>query len=156
PANFGSRLLPPANVLEYFLLKYTRNLSKYYSLDAMGRIDSDELIHGNHTSTLLMLLMIGQGASMSRISLFDITQQDIELCADQTVLQCALLFTMLGAWSGDKWHMDIAMGQRGMYLTMLKHAGMLEPQDVSVQRLSGSSNVDVQWRAWVEAEARSR
>ncbi|KFX92688.1 hypothetical protein V490_05239 [Pseudogymnoascus sp. VKM F-3557] len=171
-ANFGSRLLPPANVLEYFLLKYTRNLSKYYSLDAMGRIDSNELIHGNHTSTLLMLLMIGQGASMSRsaearclsaglteicrISLFDITQQDIELCADQTVLQCALLFTMLGAWSGDKWHMDIAMGQRGMYLTMLKHAGMLEPQDVSVQSLSGSPIVDVQWRAWVEAEARSR
>ncbi|KFZ12479.1 hypothetical protein V501_04217 [Pseudogymnoascus sp. VKM F-4519 (FW-2642)] len=172
PANFSSRLLPPTNMLEYFLLKYTLNLSKYYSLDARGRIDPNELIHGNHTSTLLILLMIGQGASMSRstearclsaglteicrILLFDIIEQDIELSADLTVLRCALLFTMLGSWSGDKWHMDIAMGQRGMYLTMLKRAGMLDPQDISVPRLGGSSNVDAQWRAWVEAETRSR
>lgn len=172
PANFSFPLLPPVNVLEYFLRKYTRNLSKYYSLDAGGRIDPNKLIHGNHTSSLLILLMIAQGASMSRstearclsagvteicrISLFDIIEQDIELCADPTVLRCALLFTMLGAWSGDKWHMDIVMGQRGMYLTMLKHAGMLEPQDMSVPRLSGSSNVDVQWRAWVVAETQSR
>lgn len=172
PANFSSLLLPPINVLEYFLRKYTRNLSKYYSLDAGGRIDPDKLIYGNHTSTLLILLMIAQGASMSRstearclstglteicrISLFDIIEQDIELCADPTVLRCALLFTMLGAWSGDKWHMDIVMGQRGMYLTMLNHAGMLEPEDMSVPRLSGSSDVNVQWRAWVVAETQSR
>ena len=171
-ANFSSLLLPPTNVLEYFLRKYTRNLSQYYSLDAGGRIDPNELTHGNHTSTLLILLMIAQGASMSRsaearclsaglteicrISLFDIIEQNIELCADPAVLRCALLFTMLGAWSGDKWHMDIVMGQRGMYLTMMKHAGMLEPQDISVPRLSGSSNVEVQWRAWVVAETRSR
>ncbi|KFY13633.1 hypothetical protein V492_03134 [Pseudogymnoascus sp. VKM F-4246] len=172
PANFSSLLLPPINVLEHFLQKYTRNLSKYYSLDAGGRIDPNKLIHGNHTSTLLVLLMISQGASMSRsaearclsaglreicrISLSDIIEQDIELCADPTVLRCALLFTMLGAWSGNKWHMDIVMGQRGMYLTMLKHAGMLEPPDISVPRLSMSSNVDVQWRAWVAAETQSR
>lgn len=171
-ANFSSLLLPPTNVLEYFLRKYTRNLSKYYSLDAGGRIDPNELTYGNHTSTLLILLMIAQGASMSRstearclsaglteicrISLFDIIEQNIELCADPAVLRCALLFTMLGAWIGDKWHMDIVMGQRGMYLTMMKYAGMLEPQDMSVPRLSGSSNVEVQWRAWVGAETRSR
>ncbi|KFY76372.1 hypothetical protein V498_09604 [Pseudogymnoascus sp. VKM F-4517 (FW-2822)] len=171
-ANFSSLLLPPINVLEYFLQKYTCNLSKYYLLDAGGRIDPNKLIHDNHTFTLLILLMIAQGASMSRstearslsagvaeicrISLSDIIEQDIELCADPTVLRCALLLTMVGAWSGDKWHMDIVMGQRGMYLTMLKHAGKLEPQDMSVPRLSGSSNVDVQWRAWVLAETQSR
>lgn len=172
PTNFRSLIFPPTNVLEDFIRQYTRHLSKYYLLDAGGKVEPNELIHGNHASALLILLMISQGASMSsstearclsvglteicNISLSDITEQDIEHCADPTVLRCALLFAMLGAWSGHKWHMDTVMGRHGMYLTMLKHAGMLEPQDISVPRLSGSANVEVQWRAWVVAETRSR
>jgi hypothetical protein len=88
----------------------------------------------NQASTLLVLLMIAQGATATptaearcltaglietcRISLFDIIERDVELSADPVVLRCALLFTILGAWSGDKWHSDIVMGQRCMYLSV--------------------------------------
>ncbi len=90
------------------------------------------MINSNQAATLLVLLMIAQGASVvpreeartlstglietCRISLFDIIEKNVEMCADPTVHRCSLLFTLLGAWSGDKWLMDIAMGQRGMYL----------------------------------------
>lgn len=127
-------LLPPSKILEYFLRSYVRNLSFFYSLVATNCVDPNEMIQRNSTSTLLVLLMIAQGASAiptaearalsaglietCRISLFDIIEKDIEMCADPIALRCALLFTLLGAWSGDKWLMDIAMGQRGMYLSV--------------------------------------
>ena len=135
--DFNFIVLPPANILEYFLRSYVRSLSVYYSLVATGCADPNEMIQNtqaSQASTLLVLLMIAQGAAAvpmpdarylsagltetCRISLFDIIEKDIELSADPVALRCALLFTVLGAWSGDKWLMDIAMGQRGMYLNV--------------------------------------
>lgn len=134
PTTFNYLVLPPSNVLESFLKSYVRSLSCYYTLIAGGTVDPNELMRNTQASTLLVLLMIAQGATAiptaearyliagltetCRISLFDIIEKDVELSADPTVLRCALLFTILGAWSGDKWHMDIAMGQRGMYLAV--------------------------------------
>lgn len=127
-------VLPPSKILEYFLRSYVRNLSFFYSLVSTGCVDPNEMLQNNQAAALLVLLMIAQGASAvptvearalsaglietCRISLFDIIEKDIEMCADPTALRCALLFTLLGAWSGDKWLMDIAMGQRGMYLSV--------------------------------------
>lgn len=134
PTTFNYLALPPSNVLESFLKSYVRSLSFYYTLIAGGTVDPNELMRNTQASTLLVLLMIAQGATAiptaearyliagltetCRISLFDIIEKDVELSADPTVLRCALLFTILGVWSGDKWHMDIAMGQRGMYLAV--------------------------------------
>jgi hypothetical protein len=132
--SFNFLVLPPSDILEYFLRSYVRSLASYYTLIAGGTVDPNELMRNNQASTLLVLLMIAQGATAiptvgarsltagltetCRISLFDIIEKDPELSADPTVLRCALLFTILGAWSGDKWHMDMAMGQRGMYLAV--------------------------------------
>ncbi len=134
PSLLSFLVLPPSRVLEYFLRSYVRNLSFFYSLVSTGCMDPNEMIQNNQASTLLVLLMIAQGASAvpaaearalsaglietCRISLFDIIEKDVEMCADPIALRCALLFTLLGAWSGDKWLMDIAMGQRGMYLSV--------------------------------------
>jgi hypothetical protein len=136
PGDFNFIVLPPSNILEYFLRSYVRSLSDYYSLVVGGCVDPNELLHNNQNqaSTLLVLLMIAQGAAAvptaearylsagltetCRISLFDIIEKDVELSADPTALRCALLFTMLGLWSGDKWMMDISFGQRGMYLSV--------------------------------------
>jgi hypothetical protein len=110
------------------------SLAPYYLLINGGVLDPNELMLNNQASTLLLLLMIANGATSlpttearcltagltetCRISLVDIIEKDVELSADPVVLRCALLFTMLGVWGGDAWHMNIAMGQRGMYLAV--------------------------------------
>jgi hypothetical protein len=134
PGDFNFIVLPPSKILEYFLRSYVRSLSVYYPLVTAGCVDPNEMLQNNQASTLLVLLMIAQGAATMplaearylsagltetcRISLFDIVEKDVELSADPTALRCALLFIVLGAWSGDKWLMDIAMGQRGMYMSV--------------------------------------
>ncbi|ROW00814.1 hypothetical protein VMCG_06453 [Cytospora schulzeri] len=165
-------MLPPSNVLEYFLKSFVRSLLGYYPMITAMSLDPNEMLQGNQASTLLVLLMIARGAAAvpmaearylsagltetCRISLFDIIEKDVELSADPIALRCALLFTLLGAWSGDKWHMDIAMGQRGMYLAMLKHAGMLEPQPSMIPTFNDSTSAELQWRAWMHREAQNR
>jgi hypothetical protein len=107
-------VLPPSKTLEYFLQNYVHSLTSYYSLINGGTIDPNEMMLNNQASTLLVLLMIAQGATAipsiearqltagltetCRISLFDIIEKDVELSADPVVLRCALLFTMLAAW----------------------------------------------------------
>ena len=134
PGDFNFIVLPPSKILEYFLRSYVRSLSVYYPLVTAGCVDPNEMLQNNQASTLLVLLMIAQGAAAMpmaearylsagltetcRISLFDIVEKDVELSADPIALRCALLFIVLGAWSGDKWLMDIAMGQRGMYMSV--------------------------------------
>ncbi|KAG0648690.1 Conidial pigment biosynthesis cluster H [Hyphodiscus hymeniophilus] len=127
--------LPPSNVMENLLGSSVRSLSPYYTLFHGVTLDPNELMLDNDTSTLLFLLMMAQGASSipktearnlaagltetCRISLFDVIEKNVELSADPIVLKSALLFTILGAWGGDAWHINIAMGQRGMYLAEL-------------------------------------
>ncbi|KAK0670529.1 hypothetical protein QBC41DRAFT_72732 [Cercophora samala] len=171
-SNFNYIVLPPSKILEYFLSSYVRSLSVYYPL-VNGGVDPNEmLLQDNLASTLLVLLMIAQGAAAMpmaearylsagltetcRISLFDIVEKDVELSADPITLRCALLFLVLGAWSGDKWLMDIAMGQRGMYISMLKHAGMMESQPAMIPVFNESSVVDLEWHNWKERERRNR
>ncbi|KAK2624558.1 hypothetical protein QTJ16_005751 [Diplocarpon rosae] len=171
-ANFNFLVLPPSKVLEYFLRSYVRALAPYYTLINGGALDPNELMLNNQASTLLLLLMIASGATAvetsearcltagltetCRISLFNIIEKDVELSADPVVLRCALLFTILGAWSGDAWHMKMAMGQRGMYLSMLKHAGMLEPLVPGTISSADALNIELQWRAWQQQESKNR
>ncbi|KAM0279233.1 hypothetical protein ACHAQH_004690 [Verticillium albo-atrum] len=172
PNDFSFIVLPPPKILEYFLRSYVRSLSYYYPLVVAGCVDPNEMLINNQASTLLVLLMIAQGASAvpmaearylaaglietCRISLFDIIEKDVELSADLVALRCALLFTTLGAWSGDKWLMDIAMGQRGMYLSMLRHAGMFEAQPSMVPTLNNTASSELQWRTWLHRELQNR
>ncbi|OWP00293.1 hypothetical protein B2J93_3704 [Marssonina coronariae] len=169
--NFNFLVLPPSTVLECFLRSYVRSLAPYYTLINGGALDPNELVLNNQASTLLLLLMIASGATAvatsearcltagltetCRISLFNIIEKDVELSADPVVLRCALLLTILGAWSGDAWHMKMAMGQRGMYLSMLKHAGMLEPL-VPATISADAPNIELQWRAWQQQESKNR
>lgn len=169
---FTFLVLPPSEILDYFLQSYVRNLSFFYSLVSANRVNPNEMINNNQASTLLVLLMIAQGASVvpreearslsiglietCRISLFDIIEKNIEMCADSTVHRCSLLFTLLGAWSGDKWLMDIAMGQRGMYLEMLKHAGMFGTQPPTISQVEDQISIDAAWRLWLDRETKNR
>ncbi|GAB7361202.1 hypothetical protein MBLNU230_g1265t1 [Neophaeotheca triangularis] len=168
-------LLPPGRVLEYFLRSYSNCFERYYPLTSRGILDANELMHcyNDRAASLLVLSMIAQGAAnipsaearsltgglteACRISLFDLIEKNIGLAGDPVVLHSALLFTVQAAWSGDKWQMDIAMGQRGMYFAMLRHSGILEnrpqPQRSEQQQ---RSNPDSIWNEWIQHESRSR
>ena len=88
--------------------------------------------------------------------LFDLIEKNIIMAGDPIVLRAALLFTVQAAWSGDKWQMDIAMGQRGMYFSMLRHSGILEARQMSTPQNGGGVSTEVLWREWLQQEARSR
>ncbi|OAK99817.1 transcription factor Bmr1 [Phaeosphaeriaceae sp. SRC1lsM3a] len=167
-------LLPPARVLEHFLRSYANSFERYYPTSARGVLDTNELMqnYNDKASSLLILMMIAQGAmnipsvearwltggftEACRISLFDLIEKNIIMAGDPIVLRAALLFTVQAAWSGDKWQMDIAMGQRGMYFAMLRHSGILETRSVSTPHVNGNTTTDMLWRDWLQQESRSR
>lgn len=167
-------LLPPTRVLEYFLRSYANCFERYYSLTSRGILDANELMHcyNDRASSLLILMMIAQGAmniptvearwltggliEACRISLFDLIERNIIMSADPIVLHAALLFTEQAGWSGDKWQMDIAMGQRGMYSYMLRHSGVLDAASPSQGAVDLQASPDQLWSQWIQQESRSR
>jgi hypothetical protein len=168
-------LLPPARVLEHFLTSYANSFERYYPTCARGILDTNELMqnYNDKASSLLILMMIAQGAmnipsvearwltggftEACRISLFDLIEKNIIMASDPIVLRAALLFTVQAAWSGDKWQMDIAMGQRGMYFAMLRHSGILETRPLkSTPHINGNTTTDMLWRDWLQQESQSR
>jgi len=168
-------LLPPSRVLEYFLRAYGNSFERFFPMTSRGLLDANEqLLHAynDKASSLLVLMMIAQGAmsipSMDarwlngglteacRISLFDLIEKNISMASDRTVLHAALLFITSAAWSGDKWQMDIAMGQRGMYFAMLRHSGVLEPTQTMIPPAHSRAIPDALWSDWLQHERQSR
>jgi len=176
PGSTGSNfvLLPPARVLECFLRSYANSFERFFPMTSRGTVDANELMrsYNDKASSLLVLMMIAQGAMVMpsvearsltgglteacRISLFDVIEKNIIMASDPIVLRSALLFTVQAAWSGDKWQMDIAMGQRGMYFAMLRHSGIMEPQSTPPPSLTHRATPDTLWNDWVIQEGRSR
>ncbi|KAK5078925.1 hypothetical protein LTR64_002655 [Lithohypha guttulata] len=91
-----------------------------------------------------------------RVSLFDTVEKDVAQAREVLVLRSALLLICLAAWSGDKWHMDMAMGQRGLYLAMLAHAGMLDVSESSIDVNECKLDPEIAWGDWKEHEGRHR
>lgn len=132
----GFLILPPSATMEHFLREYMHIFEPFYLLVPGGVLDANMLLNGSNdtSSTLLILLMIGQGAisdptnearrlsggltEVCRISLFDTVEKDISVCHQPLLLHCALVFVIQAAWSGDKWLMDIGLGQRGIYIAV--------------------------------------
>ena len=120
-------MLPPPEVMQYFLRSYAVRYEPYYSSVPGGRLDPNALMHSSNSkaASLLILLMTASGASATatpearyiasgfteacRLSLFDIIEKDVMQSRDVLVLRAALLFICLAAWSGDKWHMDVSL-----------------------------------------------
>lgn len=168
-------ILPPARVLEFFLQSYVNGFERFYPMTSKGSLNPNELLHlqgyNDKVSSLLLLLMIAQGAMITpsvdarwltaglteacRISLFDIIEKNVMLSGDFQCLHSALLVIVQGAWSGDKWQMDKAMGQRNMYLSMLRHSSHMNPRRQSAN-IGRRFDVDVLWNQWVKDESSSR
>jgi hypothetical protein len=127
--------LPPAATLAHFLQEYMRHFEPFYPLLPSGMLDPNALMNQNSkAATLLILLMISQGAmsdptsegrrlsggltEVCRISLYDMIERDVPTCHNHLLVHSAFLFIIQAAWSGDKWLMDIGLGQRGIYLSV--------------------------------------
>ncbi len=130
--------LPSAEAITRFLENHITHHKPYYPCATdLTYSEVPVLQSGIHASGLLTLLTIAQGAAFiptpearylasglieaCRLFLFESIEKDILLSREPIVLQSALFFTTAAAWSGDNWHMDIAMGQRGMYLSVSLH-----------------------------------
>ena len=183
PASHGSSrdrkattfvLLPPPSVLECLLCHYAISTETHYPLTSRGSLDANELMNrqDDRASSLLVLMMVARGAmsitsveggmlangltEVCRISIFDLIEKDVTMCGNPTVLRAALLFTVQAAWSGDKWQMDIAMGQRGMYFAMLRHTGALESRPALTAEAVQHHSTEQLWHKWSLDESRSR
>lgn len=128
--------LPRIGTIDHCLQEYMLNFEPFYPLVPEGLLDANALILGpsSAASSLLILLMIGQGATSNstgdarrlsggltevcRISLFDAMEKNVSLSHHQLLVHCAIIFVVQAAWSGDKWLMDIGLGQRGIYVAV--------------------------------------
>jgi len=128
--------LPRIGTIDHCLQEYMLNFEPFYPLVPEGLLDANALILGpsSAASSLLILLMIGQGATSNstgdarrlsggltevcRISLFDAMEKNVSLSHHQLLVHCATIFVVQAAWSGDKWLMDIGLGQRGIYVAV--------------------------------------
>jgi hypothetical protein len=166
-------LLPSIRVLTYFLRSYANTSERYFPMTSRGTLNLNELLMdpqvSDRASSLLTLMMIAAGSlyvpsidarwlnggltEACRISLFNSVETNISMASDHTLLHSALLFVSTAAWSGDKWHMNIAMGQRGMYTAMLRHSGALEVQP---SMPSPQFSPQELWREWLHNESKSR
>jgi hypothetical protein len=185
----NSSKLPRSGVLSCFIESYVNHHKSYYACAADLTHPNSPILQSNvQASSLLMLLTIAQGAAFvalpaarylasglieaCRLFLFESIEKDILLSRDPTVLHAALLFTTAAAWSGDNWHMDIAMGQRGMYLSvnchslpldtplterkMITHARMFNAHEQRPSPDETHNDPERIWEEWKELEERRR
>ncbi|KAI8964132.1 hypothetical protein F5Y11DRAFT_118885 [Daldinia sp. FL1419] len=161
-------ILPPSATMEHFLREYMRIFEPFYLLVPGGVLDANSLLNGSNdtSSTLLILLMIGQGAisdptnearrlsggltEVCRISLFDTVEKDVSVCHQPLLLHCAIVFITQAAWSGDKWLMDIGLGQRGIYIAIVRNSRLFDAQVSHTESLE--LNDDSRHVAWLERE----
>ena len=173
-------MLPSVVDLSHLLACYANVTERYYPLTPGPILDPNALMsqEDDKPSSLLLLLMVSQGALLSkavdgrwiagglvelcRLSLFDVIEKSIHMAGNVTCLHAAMLCIMQAAWSGDRWLMDIAMGQRSLYLSMLQHHGFpldyVEQQSGSPEesRRVASLSIEEHWNEWRSREQRSR
>lgn len=120
-------ILPLPHVLESLLRACLSCYEPYYPFLSAASLKTNKLMEGGNNaviSSLKLLFMLAAGAMTSgagdtyqiahglieigRISLSYLLEEDIKLVSNPELLQCALLFIIVAAWSGDKWQMDVS------------------------------------------------
>ncbi|KAI9710331.1 MAG: hypothetical protein M1820_002826 [Bogoriella megaspora] len=167
-------VLPPPHVLRYFLRAFVCVSEPFYSTIPAGVLSPESILNeGTVHSQLLVLLMLAQGAmtnpsvearllssgltEICRIALNQVMEREVFIIRVDTGFLCnALHYLNLASWGGDKSHMDVAIGQRGIYMSMLQMSGILEPREDVVAKSGGAWDVEKLWRAWKEEEIRRR
>ncbi|KAF2196677.1 hypothetical protein GQ43DRAFT_435804 [Delitschia confertaspora ATCC 74209] len=162
---------PCTTALESLFRLYGAHFEVYYPSFAARKLDLTELLQTD-VSKLFLVLIIAAGASSTptmeaalltngltescRILLNDLTDNDLSLWKDPTVLRTALLSINLAAWSGEKWHIDVAKTQLDLYLTMLRRSGLLEYRGNYLPEFDGLVGTEISWKKWKQHEGLNR
>ncbi|KAI9662808.1 MAG: hypothetical protein M1821_007854 [Bathelium mastoideum] len=167
-------VLPPPHVLRYFLRAFVCGFEPFYPTVARGMLNPDILLDEKcPNSSLLLLLLFAQGAmtdptieartfssgltEICRIALNQAMEREVFVIkVEPAFMRNALHYLNLAAWGGDKWHTDVAIGQRGIYTHMLQLSGMLDYRDDVVTTSGASWDIDKMWDSWTVQESRSR
>ncbi|KAF2817022.1 uncharacterized protein BDZ99DRAFT_456822 [Mytilinidion resinicola] len=165
---------PSTTTLECLFRSYSCRFEPYYPNFSAGVLDPMELINSDNknASCLLLLLILAAGASATptmeagyltngltescRILLTDLTDNDISLWKNPTILRAALLSMNLAAWSGEKWHMDVSKSQSDLYLTMLRRSGLFAYRKNALPEFCGMLGTEVEWKKWKQHESMNR
>lgn len=170
----GFFILPPPPVLEEFLRTYASRVEPYMSSFSASTIDLATLVTSTDekSTILLLLLMIAHGAmgnaqpearfiasglvEICRISMFDIMEKNVQMAAQPMMLRCALLYLNAAAWSGYKWHMDLSAAHSRMYISMVRHAGLLDTRQSPLLETGLALDAETAWTTWKSKEALNR
>jgi hypothetical protein len=124
-ANDAFIVLPASSMLDSYIRTYACRFEQNYPLIPAGELEINTIMQLSdpRAPALLLLLMIALGSKnhsdphvqylasglteVCRIGVFDACERSVDTQWDMCSLRSGLLFTLLAAWSGDKWHMDV-------------------------------------------------
>ena len=124
-ANDAFIVLPASEVLDSYIRTYACRFEHNYPVTPSGQlgINTSMQLGESRTPALLLLLMIALGSmnhrgprvqylangltEVCRIGVSEALEGNVDTQWDICSLKSALLFTILAAWGGDKWHMDV-------------------------------------------------
>lgn len=128
--------LPSTKILSIYLETFLASFEPYYPLNPARGLNPNKLAPSSNEkgATLLLLLMIAYGAmkeptakarhlavgiaEIARLAILDHLEKDNYASRRALTLHCGLLSTVENAFGGEKWHMEIGMGQRHAFLTV--------------------------------------
>ncbi|KAH0371406.1 hypothetical protein KCU65_g1864, partial [Aureobasidium melanogenum] len=157
-----SFILPSPPVLDLLLSACHRLYELHYPFLSAVAMKTNELLTKSVDpviTSLKLLLMMAAGAmtlaasdnhqiaqgllEISRVFLNHIVEEDVRLVSNPDLLQCALGFNIVAAWSGDKWQMD-----------MIRRSKLFEKRSPKIAfPLADLTGI---WQAWQEQESHNR
>lgn len=119
-------ILPPPHALDTLLTACLRLYELYYPFLCAASLKTNQPLNSRKSavlSSLKLLLMMAGGAmtavkgidhliahrllEIGRITFCNLVEEDFKLAGNFDMLQCALGYIIVAAWSGDKWQMDV-------------------------------------------------
>ncbi|KAK6442718.1 hypothetical protein LTR95_001034 [Oleoguttula sp. CCFEE 5521] len=168
----GYVVLPPVSTLESFFNAYANRIE--YTYPSGTTTTPNEMLASKQPwiPALLLLLMLGASAigtesrksyffsigltEVARVNMLRAVDDNSELRSEPLLLQCALLVTVLAAFSGDKYQMNAATGNRAAYIAMLTQSSVMQHSNQSMSITDRRSNTEASFAKWKEFECQNR
>ncbi|TVY37842.1 Early growth response protein 1 [Lachnellula occidentalis] len=163
-------IFPPTGVLDFFLRLYIRFIHPRFPVVHLPTFD----IYRSPPLLLLAMMFLGSGHSRMdrgrfcrlfydhlRIACFRMQELDEKYLRSADNILTYFLLCLAGTWSGSKPAYEFSEGNRGVLITALRRARLLDCRpaanvEVNHYQRESQSPSDVSWMAWVENEKKKR